>query len=105
MEKLKGTAMAGEKQLTCSFTLVYKDLKMDLKKSKALCKPKLKKTARIPNYTVNGAEMVFNFTMTIGKKGKIILSDPKIKPLPTTTTTTTPTTTATPTTTTISPTG
>ena len=76
VEKLKGTVKVGSKKFLCSFTLVYTGLKLDLKKSKAQCSPKLKKTVK--NYTINGAEMVFTFTMTIAKKGKITLSKAKI---------------------------
>ena len=77
VEKLKGTVKVGSKTSLCSFTLVYTGLKLDLKKSKAQCSPKLKKTVK--NYTISGAEMVFTFTMTIAKKGKTItLSKAKI---------------------------
>ena len=74
---MKGTVKVGSKTSLCSFTLVYTGLKLDLKKSKAQCSPKLKKTVK--NYTISGAEMVFTFTMTIAKKGKTItLSKAKI---------------------------
>ena len=79
VEKLKGTVKVGSKTSLCSFTLVYTGLKLDLKKSKAQCSPKLKRNVKIPNYTISGTEMVFTFTITITKKGKTItLSKAKI---------------------------
>ena len=76
---MKGTVKVGSKTFPCSFTLVYTGLKLDLKKSKAQCSPKLKRNVKIPNYTISGTEMVFTFTITITKKGKTItLSKAKI---------------------------
>jgi hypothetical protein len=92
VERLNGIATVGNERVLCTFTLVYTGLKLDLKRSKALKCSKMKKTVRKLKFTVNGAKMVFTFTLTISKKGKLTLSKPtNIQPLTTTTPIRTPT--------------
>ena len=86
VERLNGIATVGNERVLCTFTLVYTGLNLDLKRSKALKCSKMKKTVRKLKFTVNGAKMVFTFTLTISKKEKLTLSKPtNIQPLTTTT--------------------
>ena len=65
----------GTKTLKCTFNLIYKDLKLNEKKSKVKCSPRVKKSVDIPNYSISGDSLIFSFDLKIMKNGKVILSN------------------------------
>ena len=97
---MQGTVLYGKEELVCDFVLVYKNMVMNLSKSKVTCKPKPKKTYKIKQYKISSEKTEFKFSLTITRKGKGIISIPNIQnlvPLITKTPTASTATTSTPT--------
>ena len=78
---MQGTVLYGKEELVCDFVLVYKNMVMNLSKSKVTCKPKPKKTYKIKQYKISSEKTEFKFSLTITRKGKGIISMPNIQNL------------------------
>ena len=78
---MQGTVLYGTKELVCDFVLFYKNMMMNLRKSKVTCKPNPKKTHKIKQYKISSEKIEFKFSLKILKTGKGIISMPNIQNL------------------------
>merc|ERR1719318_347161 len=70
-DDFKASLVSGKTKLSCSFSMVYTNTKVDIRKSKGKCKGAIKKTIRFTGSEVASSGVVYTMTMTVTKTGVV----------------------------------
>lgn len=82
MEKLEGVVTMGKDSVTCRFSLIFSDMKVELEKCKVKC-GRPKRTLRISDYKISSKTLAFVLDMVVSKSGRGRLTKATIQPLTT----------------------